>query len=73
VKRPRGRPRLCTDEVLHRVLAMRNAGQPYQAICDVFNAEGVPTPAGRPYWWPSHVWRLVHTRSALEMSDAVAG
>lgn len=63
----RGRPRLCSDGLLRRVLAMRNDDMSYQTICDTLNAEGVPTPAGRPRWRRSHVSRLVYTRSAREM------
>lgn len=62
-----GRPRLCSDGLLRRVLAMRNEGVSYQRICDTLNAEGVPTPAGRPRWCRSHVSRLVYTRSAREL------
>jgi hypothetical protein len=47
---------------------MREKGLSYQAICDIFDSEGVPTPAGSPRWWRSHVSRLLHTRSAFEMS-----
>jgi len=49
---------------------MRNAGMSYQTICDTLNAEGIPTPAGRPRWCRSHVSRLVYTRSAQEMGLA---
>ncbi|MCV7164996.1 recombinase family protein [Mycobacterium stomatepiae] len=49
---------------------MRNEGFTYQRICDVLNEEGVPTPAGGPRWWRSHVWRLIHTRSAVELTSA---
>ena len=64
----RGRPRLCSDDVLLRVVAMRKKGLTLQAICDTLNAEGVPTPSGGPRWWRSHVSRLLHTRGAREMS-----
>ena len=53
------------------MLLMREKGMAYQAICDIFNSEGVPTPAGSPRWWRSHVSRLLHTRSAFEMSRAL--
>jgi hypothetical protein len=36
----RGRPRLCSDGLLRRVLAMRHEGMSYQTICDMLNAEG---------------------------------
>jgi len=67
--RRRGRPRQCPDAVLHRVLAMRREGMSYQSICDILNADEVPTPAGKSRWWRSHVSRLLHTRSAQELQD----
>ncbi|WP_096285324.1 recombinase family protein [Mycobacterium ahvazicum] len=69
-KRRRGRPRLCSDRLLLHVVAMRNEGLTYQSICDVLNEEGVPTPAGGSRWWRSHVSRLLHTRSAQELTYA---
>jgi hypothetical protein len=63
----RGRPRQCPDEVLRRVLAMRAEGLTYQTICDTLNTERIRTPGGKPKWWRSHVSRLLHTRSAMEL------
>ena len=62
-----GRPRLCSDGLLRKVLTMRGEGLSYRKISDALNAEGVATPAGRPRWGRSHVSRLVHTRSAREI------
>jgi hypothetical protein len=52
---------------------MRNNGLSYQAICDALNAQGTPTPAGRPRWGRSHVSRLVYTRAAREMAESAGG
>jgi hypothetical protein len=43
---------------------MRQTGKRLVDICETLNAAGVPTPAGGAKWWPSHVHRLLHTRSA---------
>jgi Recombinase len=64
-----GRPRLCSDGLLRRILAMRNEGMSYQTICDTLNAEGVPTPTRRPRWCRSHVSRLVYTREPSHGKD----
>lgn len=62
-----GRPRLCSDHLLRKVLAMRAKGMSYQQISDALNAEGVATPAGGSHWGRTYVARLVYTRSAREM------
>jgi hypothetical protein len=71
--RRRGRPRLCSDQLLQRVITMRNAGASYRLICDTLNKERVATPAGSARWWPSHVCRLLHTRSAEEFRVSQPG
>lgn len=73
----RGRPRSWPDDVLARVVAMRRSEAMLVDICTTMNRDGVPTPAGRPTWWPSHVTRLLRTRDARallqdpEPSDSV--
>ncbi|WP_370071130.1 recombinase family protein [Mycobacterium sp. MAA66] len=64
----RGRPRLCSDEVLQRVVRMRIDGWSYREIADRLNALQIRTPASRRTWTRSHVARLVHTRSAREVA-----
>ncbi|MDP9093097.1 MAG: recombinase family protein [Actinomycetota bacterium] len=59
-----GRPRSCPDEVLDEVLELRAAGGTLVAIAAAMNAAAVPTPAGSPRWWPSHVSRLLRTQDA---------
>ncbi|MEU7002940.1 recombinase family protein [Nonomuraea sp. NPDC046570] len=68
--RLRGRPRACPDEVLRRVVALRQAGAIYADICAALNAEGVPTPGGGHRWWPSHICRLLRTRDAQRLLNA---
>ncbi len=59
-----GRPRLCSDEVLHRVVRLRAAGHSYREITDRLNAMHIRTPGSQSPWTRSHVVRLLHTRSA---------
>lgn len=59
-----GRPRLCSDEVLDRVVRMRIAGHSYKEITDRLNALKIRTPGSQRAWTRSHVVRLLHTRSA---------
>lgn len=65
-RRP-GRPPVCTYQVVIRVVELRRQGLSYDAISEVLNGEGVPTPAGRPVWGKSYVDRLLHTRHAMEI------
>jgi len=60
-RRP-GRPPSCPGEIAAWVVALRRRGFSLAAISTALNAEGVPTPAGRPQWGKSHVDRLLHTR-----------
>lgn len=50
-----GAPSLAWPEVSKRIAAMRQGGMTLQAIADVLNAEGVPTPRGGAQWRPSSV------------------
>ena len=50
-----------------RAVLLRLEGSRLQDICDALNAEGVPTPGGGKYWWPSHVHRLRVSSIGLEM------
>ncbi|MFI6496362.1 recombinase family protein [Nonomuraea typhae] len=66
-KRLPGRPPSCPEEVLSRVVALRERGATYAGICDELNRDGVPTPGGGRRWYPSHVSRLLHTRNAQRL------
>jgi DNA invertase Pin-like site-specific DNA recombinase len=63
-----GRPRRCPDEVLTRVVTYRATGARLIDICEQLNTDGVPTPAGSPRWYPSHVSRLLRTQDALQLA-----
>jgi hypothetical protein len=54
---PRGRPGLASraPELGERIAALRETGLSMQAIADVLDAEGVPTPRGGQRWRPSSV------------------
>lgn len=60
-RRP-GRPPCCSRELAVRIIQLRRAGRSYAQICDVLNAEQIPTPMGGSRWLKSHVDRLLHTR-----------
>ncbi|MET4612465.1 hypothetical protein ABIC28_003458 [Rhodococcus sp. PvR044] len=62
----RGRPPLCPDHVLDRVLDLRISGLSYRSICKALNADQVPTPGGRANWGPTHICRLLATRNAKD-------
>lgn len=48
-----GRPPSTPVEVADRIRKMRADGLTLQAICDVLNGEGVPTPRGGTLWRPT--------------------
>lgn len=54
---PRGRPGLAhhSPELADRIRTLRAAGESLQAIADLLNEEGVPTPRGGDRWRPSSV------------------
>ena len=63
-----GRPMLCPDHVLRRILTMHHGeGRKARSICDELNGEGIPTPAGKQRWERNHVHRLLRTRRANEL------
>ena len=54
---PRGRPGLAhhSPALADRIRALRDAGESLQAIANLLNDEGVPTPRGGDRWRPSSV------------------
>lgn len=54
---PRGRPGLAhhSPELANRIRSLRDAGESLQAIANLLNDEGVPTPRGGDRWRPSSV------------------
>lgn len=59
--RPRGRPSSTPIEVAERIRSMRREGATLQAICDVLNDEGVPTPRGGQRWRPTSLRSILRT------------
>jgi hypothetical protein len=50
---------------------LRAKGLTYAQISAVLNAEGVPTPMGRPRWLKSSVDRLLHTQYIRDILEKV--
>jgi hypothetical protein len=71
--RGRGRPPCCPRDLAVRIILMRERGLSYTQICDVLNAEKVPTPMGGKRWLKSHVDRLLHTRYVRELYAELDG
>jgi hypothetical protein len=46
---------------------LKNDGYSLQQIADLLNAEGLPTPLGRPQWRKSHVDGVLHRRYVREL------
>lgn len=65
--RGRGRPMLCSSEVLNRVVQLHHEGVSDTSISAIFNTEGVMTPAGGSRWQRCHVWRLRRTAAATRL------
>jgi hypothetical protein len=54
--------------VLTLILRMRADGQRLVDICEVLNAEGIPTPGGSAVWKPYHITRLLQTKTAVDFA-----
>jgi DNA invertase Pin-like site-specific DNA recombinase len=67
-----GRPRTCPDQVLERVLELRAAGATLETIATAMNTARIPTPAGAPTWYASHVSRLLRTQDARARRGTLA-
>ncbi|MEV6071873.1 recombinase family protein [Nocardia sp. NPDC052001] len=63
-RRPIGRPRVASDELVDLIDRMNNAGQSFETIAQWLTKAGVPTPGGRPRWHSKCVWNVVNTVSA---------
>jgi DNA invertase Pin-like site-specific DNA recombinase len=64
------RPTVTDDGALaERVRRLRADGMTRQAICDLFNAEGVPTPRGGVMWRPSSLHDGAHRNSAGSLTE----
>jgi DNA invertase Pin-like site-specific DNA recombinase len=58
-RRSRGRPSSTPPDVAGRIRALRTSGATLQAICDILNSEGVPTPRGGTHWRPTSLRAIV--------------
>lgn len=67
--RRRGRPPCCSPDLAIRIIRLRRQGLSHAAISDILNAEGIPTPAGRPLWRRNYVERLLHTRYVQDLAE----
>jgi hypothetical protein len=67
-----GRPRLCPDDVLMRVVSARLGGATLTEIAHKLNVDCVPTPAGGARWYPSHLSRLLRTQDARQLLAALS-
>ena len=60
--RGRGRPVSTPPALAERIRTLRAGGWTLQAICDVLNAEGQPTPRGGSHWRPTSLRAILkHT------------
>jgi hypothetical protein len=62
-----GRPSCCPREIVTQIIQLHRRGLSLERISAVLNAEGIPTPLGRPRWSKSHVDRLLHARYVQEI------
>jgi DNA invertase Pin-like site-specific DNA recombinase len=60
--RRRGRPSSTPQELAERIRGLRAAGLTLQSICDLLNAEQVPTPRGGTHWRPSSLRAILKPR-----------
>lgn len=67
-----GRPRLCPEDVIRRVVEMRLAGASLPTIARQLNDGGVPTPAGKGNWQAAHVSNLLKTRSGRRITEELS-
>lgn len=63
-----GRERLATPGVVRRIVMDRNAGLSFARIAAALEAEGIPSPSGRPNWQPSTTRRIFTAATEMEQS-----
>jgi Recombinase len=68
-----GRPPVCPPEVMLRITALAEQGYSLREIAEVFNSEGIPTPAGRSRWYKSMVERTTKTLCARDVIAQAGG
>jgi hypothetical protein len=59
-----GRPRVCPDEVVERVVYLKRQGLSDAKIAAAMQRDGYRTPMGRPRWWQNTVTRLLSGNAA---------
>jgi DNA invertase Pin-like site-specific DNA recombinase len=64
-----GRPRLTSDDVVARVVAMHAAGTSAHHIAQALTADGIPTTRGAQQWRASTVRRLIRGH-ALDLASS---
>ena len=62
-----GRPPVCPPEVVLRIAALTDQGYSLRQVAELFNQEGIPTPAGRSGWYKSMVERTTKTLCARDV------
>ena len=58
-----GRPSSTPAAVAQRIRGLRAQGMTLQAICDVLNADGIPTPRGGAEWRPTSLRSVLRAES----------
>ncbi|MDD7942887.1 recombinase family protein [Actinomycetospora lutea] len=66
-----GRPSIAPAEVVARVVDRVAAGAGWSAIARELNADGVPTPSGKPVarWFPNTVRQVAHGQDAARLAS----
>lgn len=65
-----GRERLAAPGLVERIVADRATGASFAAIAAALEAEGIPSPTGRPNWQASTVRRINTAATTLEVVSA---
>jgi recombinase len=55
-----------------QVIELHRQNLSYAQISAVLNAQGIPTPTGRPLWRKGHVDRLLHTQYVCDIIAELA-
>ncbi|WP_280299413.1 hypothetical protein [Nocardia abscessus] len=69
--RRRGRPMLCSPDLLARVVVWDREGMSGTQISRLLNEQGIGTPETGSSWRRCHVWRLLRTAAATDVRDGL--
>lgn len=61
-----GRPRTMDQDLVDRIVELRDAGLTYQAICDILTEDGVPTARGGARWYPATISKVLAVESRAQ-------